>query len=50
MVEKTNGQLNENDDWFDDYALEEEENYPLSDYDLTATPNDFNILTIYPIY
>lgn len=47
MVEKTNGQLNENDDWFDDYALEEEENYPLSDYDLTATPNDFNILTIY---
>ncbi len=32
--------------WFDDYVVEEEESQ-ISEYDLTATPNDFNVLTIF---
>jgi uncharacterized protein with ParB-like and HNH nuclease domain len=33
--------------WFDDYALEEEDDAQIEEYDLTATPNDFNVLTIH---
>src|SRR5438552_10510579 len=32
-------------DWFEDYADEEDE-FQIDEYDLTATPNDFNVLTI----
>ena len=45
--------MNENDpqskadDWFEDYAEDESDDYPISDYEITATPNDFNILTIF---
>src|SRR5258706_13215455 len=35
----------EKSDWFEDYADEEEE-FQIDEYDLTATPNDFNVLTI----
>jgi uncharacterized protein with ParB-like and HNH nuclease domain len=31
--------------WFEDYADDEEE-FQIDEYDLTATPNDFNVLTI----
>jgi len=34
------------DDWFEDYA-DEEEDFQIDEYDITAAPNDFNILTIY---
>ena len=27
--------------WFDDYADEEQEDFQIDEYDLTATPNDF---------
>lgn len=36
--------------WFDDYALDDEEqedDFQIDEYDITATPNDFNILTIF---
>jgi uncharacterized protein with ParB-like and HNH nuclease domain len=33
--------------WFDDYADEEQEDFQIDEYDLTATPNDFNVLTIF---
>lgn len=32
--------------WFDDYADEQDESQ-IDEYDLSATPNDFNVLTIY---
>lgn len=34
-----------NHDWFDDYVDETEEGQ-IDEYDITATPNDFNVLTI----
>src|SRR5262249_33949471 len=33
--------------WFDDYADEEQADFQIDEYDLTATPNDFNVLTIF---
>jgi hypothetical protein len=35
----------EENQWFDDYA-ENEESQPVEEYNISATPNDFNILTI----
>jgi hypothetical protein len=32
--------------WFDDYA-EEADDVQVEEYDITAAPNDFNVLTIY---
>ena len=34
-----------NDDWFDDYSAEEDVTQ-IDEYEITATPNDFNILTL----
>lgn len=34
-------------DWYDDENASEETEYPLHEYDLTASPNDFNIITLY---
>jgi uncharacterized protein with ParB-like and HNH nuclease domain len=34
------------DDWFEDYA-EDTDEIQIHEYDITAAPNDFNILTIY---
>jgi len=36
-----------NEDWFEDESELEETEYPLHEYELTASPNDFNILTLY---
>lgn len=36
-----------NDEWFEDENDLEELEYPLHEYELTASPNDFNILTLY---
>jgi uncharacterized protein with ParB-like and HNH nuclease domain len=36
----------EEEDWFDDYA-EDADEIQIDEYDITAAPNDFNILTIY---
>src|SRR5512142_3145569 len=33
-------------DWLDEEEPEEE-GYPISEYDLTSSPNDFNIITIF---
>ena len=33
--------------WFSDYVAEVEEDFQIDEYDLTATPNDFNVITIY---
>ncbi len=39
--------INENDrDWLDEEEAEDA-GYPISEYDLTSTPNDFNIMTIF---
>jgi len=32
--------------WFDDYS-DDEDDFQIDEYDLTATPNDFNVITIY---
>lgn len=32
--------------WFSDYVNDEEDQFQIDEYDLTATPNDFNVLTI----
>jgi uncharacterized protein with ParB-like and HNH nuclease domain len=38
----------ESHDWYDDTAEQEPPvDYPIDQYDLTATPNDFNVLTIF---
>jgi uncharacterized protein with ParB-like and HNH nuclease domain len=34
------------EDWFDDYA-EEADDLQIDEYDITATPNDFNVLTLF---
>ncbi len=35
------------DQWYEDHAeQEDQDDYPIDQYDLTATPNDFNVLTI----
>ncbi|MEW6380113.1 MAG: DUF262 domain-containing protein [bacterium] len=34
-------------DWCEDGSEEEREEYPIDQYDLTSSPNDFNILTIF---
>ncbi|HMF47891.1 MAG TPA: DUF262 domain-containing protein [Candidatus Saccharimonadales bacterium] len=33
-------------EWFDDYADEEDE-LQIDEYDITATPNDFNVSTLF---
>lgn len=33
--------------WYDDESSIEEVEYPLHEYELTASPNDFNIITLY---
>jgi len=37
---------NENDTWFDDYA-EAADDVQIEEYDITASPNDFNVITIF---
>src|SRR4051794_19844295 len=34
------------DDWFEDYA-EDEDELQIDEYDITATPNDFNVSTLF---
>ena len=39
--------VSQSEDWFDDYSVDEEvDDQQIQEYELTATPNDFNILTI----
>lgn len=38
--------MSEANNWYDDYVAEPEEEFQIDEYDLTATPNDFNVLTI----
>jgi uncharacterized protein with ParB-like and HNH nuclease domain len=45
MPKADNPKAQEKSDWFEDYADEEDE-FQIDEYDLTATPNDFNVLTI----
>jgi uncharacterized protein with ParB-like and HNH nuclease domain len=33
--------------WFEDYAADDPSDFDIDEYDLTATPNDFNVLTIF---
>jgi hypothetical protein len=35
-----------NDDWFEDY-VEEDDDLQIDEYDITSTPNDFNVLTLF---
>ena len=37
--------MSNQEDWYEQEAQEEQE-YPILEYDLTSTPNDFNVLTI----
>lgn len=43
---RTSGRSKSSEDWFDDYNNEETD-FQIDEYDLTATPNDFNVLTIF---
>ena len=36
----------EQEDWFDDYA-EGVDELQVDEYDITATPNDFNVMTLH---
>jgi len=38
--------MHQESDWFDDYAEEVDDN-EIDEYDVTATPNDFNVLTLF---
>lgn len=38
--------MSNQEDWYEQEEQEEQKEYPLVEYDLTSTPNDFNILTI----
>ncbi len=38
--------MKQQNDWFDDYN-EEEDDFDIEEYDITATPNDFNVLTLF---
>ncbi len=38
--------MQEEENWFDDYA-DNEDDAQIDEYDITASPNDFNILTLY---
>lgn len=43
----TTRERNQNsEDWFDDYA-EQAEDFQIEEYDISATPNDFNVLTLF---
>src|SRR5205085_6959204 len=33
--------------WYNDYVSEPEDDFQIDEYDLTATPNDFNVITIH---
>src|SRR4030095_4554142 len=33
--------------WFEDYSEDEESDLEIDEYDLTSTPNDFNVATIF---
>src|SRR5437762_9654187 len=44
-MSKADNRAQEKSDWFEDYADEEEE-FQVDEYDLTASPNDINVLTI----
>ena len=47
MTSEANGAI-EGRDWFEDYADEEDgRDSDIVDYDLSATPNDFNVLTLF---
>ena len=38
---------NDRSDWFDDYLDgEDEDDFPIDEYDITASPNDFNVMTL----
>lgn len=41
-----NGQLDPSENWFDDYAEDDAEE-EVAEYDITASPNDFNITTLF---
>lgn len=34
-------------DWYEDSPDPEDDAYPIGQYDITASPNDFNVLTIF---
>lgn len=44
---KMAGSLDDDAPWLDDYAADEASDTQIDEYDLTATPNDFNVSTIY---
>ena len=47
MTKLQSGPFDDSDDnWFEDYAGAIDD-FQIDEYDLTATPNDFNIVTIF---
>ena len=48
MTSQTDDQaISQSEDWFADYSADEEvDAYQIREYDLTSTPNDFNLMTI----
>ena len=47
MTEEISKPINNDNDWYEDESEEEQEEYPIDQYDLTASPNDFNVSTIF---
>ncbi|EED2831859.1 DUF262 domain-containing protein, partial [Salmonella enterica subsp. enterica] len=40
------GEIANDETWFDDYA-DESDQFQISEYDITSTPNDFNVMTLH---
>ncbi len=45
MEMNTAENISDSNEWFDDYAIPDE-GFQIDEYDLTAAPNDFNVITI----
>jgi len=45
--EETMNNKTKEEDWYDDEGDKEQQDYPLHEYELTASPNDFNVITLF---
>ena len=46
IISNSTSVTQENEIWFEDY-VEETDDFQIDEYDLTSTPNDFNVMTIF---
>lgn len=46
-MEETMEERADQESWYEDESTDEEWEYPLHEYELTASPNDFNVITLF---